>query len=50
MNKKRATYNISTSVLKEFEKFAFKTAVNKSRLIELFICEWIKGQKEIKND
>lgn len=50
MNKKRATYNISTSVLEEFEESASKLAVNKSRLVELLIVEWLNGQKEIKND
>lgn len=48
MNKKRATYNISNSVLEEFEEFASKVAINKSRLVELLISKWIEGQK--KND
>jgi hypothetical protein len=46
MNKKRATYNISTSVLAEFEEFASKAAANKSRLIELLISNWISNQKK----
>ncbi len=50
MNKKRATYNISSCLLKEFEEFASKTAINKSRLIEILIIEWIKKQKENSNE
>ena len=46
MNKKRATYNISNSVLNEFEKFASKSATNKSRLIELLISNWIDDRKK----
>jgi len=46
MNKKRATYNISNFVLEEFERLASKAAVNKSRLVELLIFNWINDQKK----
>lgn len=47
MNKKRATYNISNSILEKFEEFTSKTASNKSRLVELLISEWIENQNKI---
>ena len=43
--KSRTSYNIASSVLDEFEKIANKTAINKSRLVELLITEWIIKQK-----
>ena len=46
MNKKRVTYNISISVIEEFEEFTSKTAINKSRLVELLIIKWIESQKK----
>lgn len=49
MNKKRATYNITKSILDEFEKNASKAAINKSRLVELLISEWINKNKTPKD-
>ena len=43
--KNRTSYNITSSVLEEFENIANKTAINKSRLVELLITEWINKQK-----
>lgn len=49
--KNRTSYNITQSVLDEFEKIASKTAINKSRLVELLITEWLVKQKiSKKND
>lgn len=46
MNKKtKANYNISESVLKEFGKITKEKAINKSGLIEILICEWLKTTK-----
>jgi metal-responsive CopG/Arc/MetJ family transcriptional regulator len=47
MEKKKVSYNITVSILDEFDKMAKKTAVNKSRLVEKIIGEWIKKQKEL---
>jgi metal-responsive CopG/Arc/MetJ family transcriptional regulator len=47
-NKKRASYNITSTVLDEFEKVSSKSATNKSRLVEKLIVGWIKKQKESK--
>lgn len=47
MNKKmKANYNISESVLKEFNKHTKEKALNKSGLIEILICEWLKTNKK----
>lgn len=46
MNKKKVTYNISKYVLEEFNKITHNSAVNKSRIIELLISEWIKNKKQ----
>jgi len=43
-----ANYNITKNVLDEFNKLAKEKAINKSGLIEILICEWIKQQKSIK--
>ena len=50
--KNRTSYNITQSILDEFEDGASKTAINKSRLVELLITEWLKKQKTSnkKND
>jgi hypothetical protein len=45
-NKTKANYNITKSVLKEFGTVTKEKAINKSGLIELLICEWIKQQKK----
>ena len=46
MTKIKASYNITKSVLVEFDKIAKEKAVNKSGLVEILLCDWIKQQKK----
>lgn len=41
----KASYNITESVLVNFDKIAKSKAINKSGLIEILILEWIKQNK-----
>lgn len=41
-SKIKASYNITKTVLEEFDKIAKEKAINKSGLIELLIIDWIK--------
>jgi len=45
MSKKRTSYNISESVLEKFNNISNKKAINRSKLIELLLMEWIKEQE-----
>ena len=45
MSKKRTSYNISESTLNKFNEISANKAINKSKLIEIFIENWIKEQK-----
>jgi hypothetical protein len=42
-NKIKASYNITKTVLDEFNKIAKEKAINKSGLIEMLIIDWIKA-------
>jgi hypothetical protein len=49
MTKKiKTNYNIDKNVVLEFNKIAEEKAINKSKLIEILILEWINKQN-IKN-
>lgn len=42
----KASYNITKNVLTDFDRLAKEKAINKSGLIEILICEWIKQNKK----
>jgi len=46
--KKRTSYNISESILNKFNEISDKKAINKSRLIEILMNNWIKEQEDGK--
>ncbi len=46
--KSKVGYIMSKSVIDEFKALARKHAINKSRLVENFISDWIKQKKEQK--
>lgn len=46
MSKKRTSYNISESTLSKFNKISANKAINKSKLIEILINNWIEGQED----
>lgn len=46
--KKRTSYNISESTLDKFNEISTNKAINKSRLIEILMNNWIKEQKDGK--
>lgn len=46
--KTRANFSIDKKMEKEFSELAQRLAVNKSGLIELYIQQWIKENKQRK--
>jgi len=43
--KKKVNYNVSESIIKDFNELAKKKAINKSQLIENFIEGWVEKNK-----
>lgn len=45
-SKIKASYNITKTVLEEFDKIAKEKAINKSGLVEILLTEWINKNKK----
>ena len=45
LTKIKVNYSIDKEVIKDFNKFSKEKAINKSGLIELFIRNWVKENK-----
>lgn len=43
----KVNYSVNKDIIKKFDKLTKEKAINKSRLIEIFISEWIEKNKNL---